>query len=110
VTTNHGMDECDVIEILQNEEKENNAAIALAYASYDSDEAKPAELWDRCKRVGEDIRDYVIKPSAERDHNLQADRNTLSEMLFARMLGCVDWAEVGRHYIRGAMEQHPQSA
>jgi hypothetical protein len=109
MSTLPGMDENDVIEILQNEEKENNAAIALAYTSYDSDETDPAASWDRCKSVGEDIRDYVIKPSAERDHNLESDNRTLSEMLFARMLGCVDWAEVGRHYIGEAIEQNPPS-
>lgn len=111
MSTNHGMDENDVIEIVMNDQPSHNAAIALgddAVNNYGND--NPAGSWDLCKSVGEDIRDEVIREDAKDRHRLTDRERTLTESLFARMLGCVDWAEVGRHYINEAIEMHAAEA
>lgn len=112
MSTNHGMDESDVTEIVSNNRAAHYAAVALgldAINNYGNDD--PDKSYDLCKSVGEDIRDEIITPDAATHHRMKADReNTLTETLFARMRGCVDWAEVGRHFITVAVEERDAQA
>lgn len=105
-------DEDDMIEMIMNDRWAHFAAIEQARAvSSDYDEEfdpdtgwDPAESWAACKRAGENIRDYVVRKDAQR-RGVSDNENNLTECLFARLLGCVDWSDVGRHYLNEVKEQ-----
>lgn len=111
MSTLHGMDESDVTEIVSNNRIAQEAATSLGRRALNEHGDNAAASWNACKSVGEDIRDEIIVPDAATHHRMKADReNTLTETLFARMRGCVDWAEVGRHFIGVAMEERDAQA
>lgn len=108
MSTNHGMDESDIIELVSNDQSAHEASVRLgAQAVNDYDNDDPTESWDLCKSVGEDIRDDVVREQAWSGYGVRDWDRNLTECLFSRMLGCVDWAEVGRHYIGQAIEAVP---
>lgn len=111
MSTNHGMDESDVIEIVSNNRAAHEASVRIgadAVNNYGNDD--PDKSRDLCKSVGEDVRDEIIMPDAARNHRMRDQERTLTESLFARMRGCVDWAEVGRHFITVAKEERDAQA
>lgn len=106
MSTNHGMDESDVIEIVSNNRPAQETVTMHAGLAVAAHDGNAAESYEVCKAVGEYIRDEIVMADAAKRHRMPADReNTLTESLFARMRGCVDWAEVGRHFITVAMEE-----
>jgi len=100
----HGFDEFDMIELIMNCQWAHDAARIMA--SYHAEGDTPWEDGQACKDAGEAIRDGVVSGDALIRGITDRELN-LTEMIFSRLLGSVDWTAVGRHYLRDVAEVAP---
>ncbi len=97
----HGFDEFDMIELIMNCQWANDAARIAAYSYAEGDH--PWRNGQACKDAGEAIRDDVVSAEAL-IRGITSRELNLTEMIFSRLLGSVDWTAVGRHYLKDVAE------